>query len=155
MFRERALIVRAGLIAGPHDPTGRFTYWAHRLERGGEILAPGPPERRAQFIDVRDLGEWIVDCVERRVGGRLQRDERRSRLGRAARGREVTWVSDELPREHEVGEWMELPLWLGDPGSAGMHRRDVGRAVAAGSVPAGRGDARGRAHGAPPSTASA
>ena len=45
VFGERALIVRPGLIVGPHDPTGRFTYWAHRLERGGEILAPGPQER--------------------------------------------------------------------------------------------------------------
>ena len=56
VFGERALVVRPGLIVGPHDPTGRFTYWARRLERGGEVLAPGPPERRAQFVDVRDLG---------------------------------------------------------------------------------------------------
>ncbi len=45
VFGERSLIVRPGLIVGPHDPTGRFTYWAQRLARGGEVLAPGPPER--------------------------------------------------------------------------------------------------------------
>ena len=40
-FGERALVVRPGLIVGPHDPTGRFTYWPHRVARGGEVLAPG------------------------------------------------------------------------------------------------------------------
>ncbi|MEP6892202.1 MAG: NAD-dependent epimerase/dehydratase family protein, partial [Gaiellaceae bacterium] len=62
-FGERALIVRPGLIVGPYDPSGRFTYWPHRLARGGEVLAPGPPERLAQFIDVRDLAERIVRLV--------------------------------------------------------------------------------------------
>ena len=67
VFGERSLIVRPGLIVGPHDPTGRFTYWAHRLARGGEILAPGPPERRAQFIDVRDLADWMVELRRARA----------------------------------------------------------------------------------------
>ena len=87
VFGERALIVRPGLIVGPHDPTGRFTYWARRLGRGGEILAPGPPERRAQFVDVRDLADWILDGVEQGLSGTVQRDERGRRLGRAARRR--------------------------------------------------------------------
>ena len=69
VFGERALIVRPGLIVGPHDPTGRFTYWARRLARGGEVLAPGPPERTVQFVDVRDLAIWIVEGLE---GGALR-----------------------------------------------------------------------------------
>jgi len=48
--------VRAGLIVGPHDPTGRFTYWPVRVARGGEVLAPGDPDRAIQVVDVRDLG---------------------------------------------------------------------------------------------------
>ena len=68
-FGDRALIVRSGLIVGPHDPTGRFTYWAARLARGGEVLGPGAPERRVQFIDARDQVAWILDMLEAGRGG--------------------------------------------------------------------------------------
>lgn len=131
VFRERSLIVRPGLIVGPHDPTGRFTYWAHRLERGGEILAPGPPGRRVQFIDVRDLADWMVDCAERRVTGVFNATNEGVAWGELLAGADVTWVSDEHLAEHEVGEWMELPLWIADPSFLGMHSADVSRAVAA------------------------
>ena len=132
VFRERALVVRPGLIVGPHDPTGRFTYWAHRLARGGEILAPGPPERTVQFIDVRDLAEWMVACVERRVTGVFNATHTGVQFGELLAGADVTWVTDDFLNENEVGSWMELPLWIGDPAWAGMHQADVGRAVAAG-----------------------
>lgn len=59
-----AFICRAGLIAGPEDPTGRFAYWPARLARGGEVLAPGSPEDAVQFIDVRDLAQWIAHAAE-------------------------------------------------------------------------------------------
>ncbi len=49
-YGARALVVRPGLIVGPHDPTGRFTYWPHRFARGGEVLAPGDPERHVQWV---------------------------------------------------------------------------------------------------------
>lgn len=132
VFRERSLIVRPGLIVGPHDPTGRFTYWAHRLERGGEILAPGPPEQRAQFIDVRDLAGWLVHCVERRVNGVFNAANEGVPWSELLAGADVTWVTPEHLIEHEVGEWMELPLWIGDPAWAGMHKTVVSRAVNAG-----------------------
>ena len=132
VFGERSLIVRPGLIVGPHDPTGRFTYWAHRLARGGEILAPGTPDRRAQFIDVRDLAGWMLDCVERGVTGVFNATNEGVAWGELLAGADVTWVSDEHLVAHEVGEWMELPLWLADPAWAGMHRTDVSRAVGAG-----------------------
>ena len=129
VFGERALIVRPGLIVGPHDPTGRFTFWARRLARGSEVLAPGPPERTVQFADVRDLGAWIVDALERGLSGGYNATGEGVAWGELLTGADVTWVTDEFLREHEVGEWMELPLWLGDPAWAGMHATDVGRAV--------------------------
>ena len=132
VFKERSLCIRPGLIVGPHDPTGRFTYWAHRLERGGEILAPGPAERRAQFIDVRDLAAWMVHCVERRVTGVFNATSAGTPWGELLVGADVTWVTDEFLTEHEVGAWMELPLWLAGPDWAGMHQTDVGRAISAG-----------------------
>src|SRR5215210_2686868 len=69
MMPGRVLNVRPGLISGPHDPTDRFTYWPRRIAAGGEVLAPDSPERRVQFIDVRDLAAWILKMsVEQRIG---------------------------------------------------------------------------------------
>ena len=73
-FGERALVVRPGLIVGPHDPTDRFTYWPRRVAEGGRVLAPAPPEQPVQFIDVRDLADWIVSADRGAARRRLQRD---------------------------------------------------------------------------------
>ncbi len=124
IFGERSLIVRPGLIVGPHDPTGRFTYWAHRLARGGEILAPGPPGRLAQFVDVRDLAAWIVEATERSLSGTFNATSEGSSWEKLLAGADVTWVTDEFLQEREVGEWMELPLWIAGFGM----RVDVSRA---------------------------
>ena len=128
VFGDRGLIVRPGLIVGPHDPTGRFTYWPHRLARGGEILAPGPHDRLAQFVDVRDLAEWTVEAVERGLGGTFNATSEGVPWSELLAGSEVTWVTDAFLQEHEVGEWMELPLWIAGRGL----RVDVGRIVAEG-----------------------
>jgi 2'-hydroxyisoflavone reductase len=64
VFPNRALIVRPGLIVGPHDPTDRFTYWPVRAARGGLILSPRPSQAQVQFIDARDLAEWILNSIE-------------------------------------------------------------------------------------------
>ena len=69
VFGERQASVRPGLIVGAHDPSGRFTYWPHRVARGGRVLAPAPPDARVQFIDAKDLGSWLVDLSERQAGG--------------------------------------------------------------------------------------
>ena len=140
VFGSRALVIRPGLIVGPHDPTGRFTYWPHRIARGGEVLAPAPPESPTQVIDVRDLGVWMVELCARAANGtynathpgvRWQQllDTCRDVTGSDAA---ITWVSPEFLVEHEVGEWMELPLWLNDPSTEYADRVDVSRAVEAG-----------------------
>jgi 2'-hydroxyisoflavone reductase len=66
---DRVLVVRPGLIVGPHDPSDRFTYWVQRVSRGGEVLAPKPASMPVEFIDVRDLAEWILRMVEIRETG--------------------------------------------------------------------------------------
>lgn len=139
-FGERSLVIRPGLIVGPHDPTGRFTYWPHRVARGGEVLAPGPPTRPIQVIDVRDLAEWALSLCEDFVGGTYNAIHpgvsfaellETCRAVSSSHAR-FTWVSDEFLLEQGVGEWMELPLWIADPALAAADRVDVSRAVAAG-----------------------
>src|ERR1700693_2056022 len=68
-FPGKTLIIRPGLIVGPRDETDRFTYWPVRIDRGGEVLAPGTKEDPVQFIDGRDLGEWTIRMVENRETG--------------------------------------------------------------------------------------
>jgi 2'-hydroxyisoflavone reductase len=60
---ERALIARPGLIIGPHEDVGRLPWWLERVSRGGEVLAPRPPERLLQLIDARDLARFVLDAA--------------------------------------------------------------------------------------------
>jgi len=129
-----ALIVRSGLIVGPHDPSGRFTYWAMRLARGGEVLAPGEPGRRVQFIDARDQVAWILDMLHAGRGGTYNvtgpggQPTLGDLLSRCAGP--VTWVGDEFLVEQGVRPYSEMPLWV--PPSAGGLDMPIGRALAAG-----------------------
>ena len=143
-----ALIVRPGLIVGPHDPTDRFTYWPVRFLKGGDVLAPGKPERRVQFIDVRDLAEWMVRLVGQKVGGTflatgpaqpLTFGEVLDACARIARERgappsRIRWIPDETLVAAGVGPWMELPLWIPstDADHAGFMTERIDRALAAG-----------------------
>jgi 2'-hydroxyisoflavone reductase len=140
----RALIVRPGLIVGPHDPTDRFTYWPVRLAAGGEVLAPGRPERQVQFIDVRDLAGWTLRMVEAGQVGIYNATGPAARLSMATvldvcaqaapSGAHLTWVPEAWLLERGVEAWSELPLWLpeSEPGMAGLLAFDVSKALAAG-----------------------
>lgn len=143
-YAERAFIVRPGLIVGPHDPTDRFTYWPARVAQGGEVLAPGEPERLVQFIDVRDLAEWIIRCLPERLGGvfnavgpvpqpamgELLEVSRRVSRSEAT----FTWVDEGFLVEQGVTPWTELPLWIpaSEPEADGFFAFDVTRAITAG-----------------------
>ena len=140
VFGSRALLIRPGLIVGPADPTGRFTYWPHRIARGGDVLVPAPPDQTVQFIDARDLAEWLVRLCERGEGGTYNATNTgvpwaelvetcRSVAGSNAR---FVWVPGSFLAEQGVGQWMELPLWLHDREERGLHWTDVSRAVGAG-----------------------
>jgi 2'-hydroxyisoflavone reductase len=131
--------VRAGLIVGPHDPSGRFTYWPLRVAAGGDVLAPGPPERKVQFVDVRDLGEWMVHVAEERILGTFNAVRQAEPFGelleicRDVSGSDArfVWMDESFLLDREVGQWMELPLWLAGE-EAPFLQADVSRAVAAG-----------------------
>jgi 2'-hydroxyisoflavone reductase len=132
--------VRPGLIVGPHDPTGRFTYWPHRVALGGDVAAPAPPDERVQFIDVRDLAEWMVGlCEERAVGDFNAVNEGVAWSELLDTCRAVTssdarfvWIDGKFLMDEGIEQWMELPLWIEDESDKGLHRADISRAAATG-----------------------
>jgi 2'-hydroxyisoflavone reductase len=143
VVRERfpeAFIPRPGLIVGPWDKTGRFTYWPQRLADGGRVLVPSPPDAPAQVIDVRDLAAWIVRAAEAGTSGTydaVDRPTTRENLVETCRRvagveTELVWVEPGFLVSHDVGEWMELPLWIADSAYAGMLSVDPSSAFAAG-----------------------
>lgn len=119
----RVLHVRAGLIVGPYDLTDRFTYWPYRVAQGGEVLAPDGPGADVQFIDVRDLAQWILHMVEAKKSGTYNVTGQAGavKLGDVlTTSREVsgsdatfTWADEAFLTEHEVSVWIDLPLWVG------------------------------------------
>ena len=138
-----AFVCRAGLIVGPEDPSGRFGYWVARLARGGEVLAPGRPDDRVQWIDVRDLAAWLVLAAESGLTGTYDGIgaplPRRRFLTEVAEGVGVkprlTWVDQDFLAGHGVQPWMgerSLPMWLPLPDYAGFMTRDVTPALQAG-----------------------
>jgi 2'-hydroxyisoflavone reductase len=140
----RVAHVRPGLIVGPHDPTGRFTYWPRRVASGGRVLAPGRPERPVQFVDVRDLSDWCVRLSEVRHVGAFNAVGPETRLTMrqllnecravAASDADFTFVPDAELAAAGVKAWTEVPLWIPeeDPGFGGMLLADNRRAIAAG-----------------------
>src|SRR4051794_32092560 len=130
VYGDRATIVRPGLIVGPWDPTGRFTYWPVRIAEGGDVLAPAPPDAPVQVIDVRDLGAFCLHLAENDTHGVFNATGPQEPLtieavlGEcvrvAASETRLHWTSPDWLLEQGVGEWMELPLWLASPEYAGM-----------------------------------
>ncbi len=131
------IVVRPGLIGGPYDPTGRFTYWPVRLAEGGEVLAPGPADAPVQVIDARDLAAWLVRLATHGPDGVFNAVGNATTMGAALAtireavggGARLAWAD----RFQGVNPWSELPLWVGDDADhAGMMATPNDRAVAAG-----------------------
>jgi 2'-hydroxyisoflavone reductase len=142
-FPGKALIVRPGLIVGPGDNSDRFTYWPVRMERGGEVLAPGAPTDPVQFIDARDLAEWIIRMVEQREVGIYNATGPKTELGigdmlkgigkAIPSDAKLTWVDYEFLRSQKVRPWGDMPVWVPPIGdSAGFSKTSIKRALAKG-----------------------
>ena len=143
-FPGKAVIVRPGFIVGPGDPTDRFTYWPVRIAKGGDVLAPGSPDDPLQWIDVRDLAEWLVTLVENGKTGVF------NAVGPKSPGRwgdvldacnkaggnkaKLHWVPAAwLEKNGMGGEESGFPIWVPPVDKfAGFHRWSNERAEAAG-----------------------
>ena len=139
----RVAILRPGLIVGPHDTTGRFTYWPLRMDRGGRVLAPGRPDRPVQFIDARDLAQWCVQLALQRTPGTIHGVGPSGSMAallqacQEASGNtaaELVWCDDARLVEAKVAPWTGLPLWIPetDPDFGGMLLASGQAAAAAG-----------------------
>jgi 2'-hydroxyisoflavone reductase len=145
-FPGRHLIVRAGLIAGPHDDVGRLPWWLGRLARGGRVLVPGDPGRPVRVTDARDLAGWTLDSIRRKITGVVNVPGPRGctfgeLIGacltavRAGSGRpaELVWTPDDVLLAAGVRPCTELPMWAPDvPGRAGTWEASGERARLAG-----------------------
>ncbi|MET9500329.1 NAD-dependent epimerase/dehydratase family protein [Streptomyces sp. NPDC006622] len=141
---QDSLLVRAGLILGPYENVGRLPWWLARIARGGPVLAPGPRELPLQYVDVRDLAEWILGAVEQ---GLSEPFNLMSPQGHATMGAlleacvrvtggpaELRWTAPETVLDAGIEPWTHLPVWV-PPGSDmhdALHSADVSRAVATG-----------------------
>jgi 2'-hydroxyisoflavone reductase len=139
-FPGKTLIIRPGLIVGPRDETDRFTYWPVRIDRGGEVLAPGNPDDPVQFIDARDLAEWTIRVVEHGETGIYNATGPAKRLGIGGMldgikeaeksNANFTWLNEEFLTQQKVEPWSDMPVWTG--AESGMARTNISRALAKG-----------------------
>src|SRR6184192_3979854 len=139
-FPGKSLIIRPGLIVGPRDETDRFTYWPVRIDRGGEVLAPGDPKDPVQFIDGRDLADWTIRMVENAETGTYNATGPATPLGiggmldgiKAAEksSATLTWVNEDFLTQQKVEAWSDMPVWAGK--ESGIARASISRGLSKG-----------------------
>jgi 2'-hydroxyisoflavone reductase len=138
----RVTNIRPGYIVGPRDTSARFIYWPVRASLGGTMAVPGAPADPIQIIDVRDLSDWIIRCIEQRTFGVFNATGPEKELSMSAMlegirkgvGSDVsiTWLANEFLAEQKISEG-QFPLYSPPTGdTAGFHRCNISRALAKG-----------------------
>jgi 2'-hydroxyisoflavone reductase len=140
-FPGKTLIIRPGYIVGPGDESDRFTYWPVRVERGGEMLAPGTTNDPIQIIDARDLAEWTIRMVEQGTTGSFNAVGPKSKLTMGRMLNEIkkttdsdarfTWVdADFLASQKAVDD---MPIWTSPKGpEIGYALMNINKAIGKG-----------------------
>lgn len=136
---DRVLLARAGLILGPYEDIGRLPWWLGRFARGGQVVAPGTPDRGLQYVDARDLAAWLLDNLVRGANGAVDvvSPRRHSTMGEllgtcietTGSDAELVWVPEEILTEEGAEGWTHFPCWVPTTGElAGMMESDTSRA---------------------------
>lgn len=143
---NRSLVIRPGLIVGPHDVSDRFTYWVIRVAQGGDVLVPKPTDLPAELIDVRDLAQWTLSMAENETTGTFNAvgpDHLITMdhfLGSckviSESDARFTWVDGNFLLNNEVAPWSDMPMWLPieQPEFAGVFEVSGDKAFEAGLV---------------------
>ena len=144
-FDGPSVLARAGLILGPYELVGRMPWWLRRIERGGDVLAPGPADMPIQYIDCRDLAAWMLHAADEKISGAFNAvslpghatmgsllDAAVAAVGSDAR---LVWADPEVIDAAGIQGWTELPVWISPNGEGGsLHDGDVSAIYAAGLV---------------------
>src|SRR5215472_15990190 len=144
-FEGPSVVARAGLILGPYELVGRMPWWLRRIERGGDVLAPGPRDMPIQYIDCRDLAQWLLHAADEGISGVFNAV---SKPGHATMGSlleaavaavgsdaKLVWVDPEVVEAAGIEAWTELPVWAPPYGeTAALHDSDVSAIYAAGLI---------------------
>lgn len=140
-FDGPVLVFRPGMIVGPHDPSDRFTYWPWRVSLGGQVLAPSPPSANLQFIDVRDLAEFIINRIKAKSEGvyNVTGPRKPATFGSllvacreaALSDANFVWVDESFLLNQGILPWSDLPLWVPstDPAYAGFYNININKAL--------------------------
>ncbi len=142
-YAGKNTIIRPGLIVGPLDVSDRFTYWPYRIDKGGEVLAPGDGNDPVQIIDSRDLAEWTIRMAENRTFGTFNATGPIKPLTMAemlygikavtTSDAQFTWVPADFLKEQKIRGWSNMPVWVPDgPDNGAFSRRSIAKALAAG-----------------------
>lgn len=144
VYPDNHLIIRPGLVTGPHDHSNRFGYWPARIAKGGDVLIPGSADRPLQHIDARDLADFMLHCIENGTmgdfnatgPGKRQTMEDLVAACLTASGSDANpiYVDEAFLLENGVQPWAELPFWIPEleAESVGMFRFDTQKAIKAG-----------------------
>ena len=144
-FPSRFTVIRAHAILGPNDPGDSLRYWAIRMARGGDILAPGDGRDPVQFVDVRDVARLALDGAEGEYTGVFNAIGPRAPLTmsglleacRTLAGRDATlrWVDESFLRTQKIASWGDMPLWAPRSEDRGFTQIDGTRARQGGFMP--------------------
>jgi len=147
-FPGKVCVIRPGLIVGERDTTGRFTYWSVRASEGGTMIGPGDGEDFIQIIDVRDLGDFMIHCIEQRhmgvyngisPAGEFTTREMVESATKVAKNKlgvdtKIEWVDADFLGQNGVGAWQDMPAWVPSSieGYAGQGRLSTAKSIRAG-----------------------
>lgn len=147
-FPGKVCVIRPGLIVGERDTTGRYSYWPIRASEGGTMIGPGSGKDYVQYIDVRDLGDFTIHCIEQKhmgayngispAGERTSRDMVESAV-RVAKKKlnvdtKIEWVDADFLAENNIAAWQHMPAWVPNSveGYAGQGQLSTTKSIKAG-----------------------